>query len=167
MIRIFCDASFSWTANLHSKIKQGKIAYKIGNKEVKIEEVKVEEIPNLQQYTNLMELLSVSVALKNTQSKNVCVFSDSQVVCGWIEKRKNLSFLSKQHQKVMGKITERIDKMNQFYISWVPREFNIAGIWLDLNEGIIKKEEAEKMLLEVKKEKINIPKPLLKFSLFD
>ncbi len=125
---IYTDGSYCWKNNIR---KIGKIAYKIGNKKVQVKEIEMPEVENLKQYSNLFELKAIIEALKETKAKKVLLFTDSQVVYWWVKRRENdLGRISQLHYELKNQVDKLQDKI-KFEIRWIPRDKNLAGIFLE------------------------------------
>ena len=137
MIKIYVDGSFSWEANLHSKKKVGKIAYKFGKRKTTVKKIKIPEISGLEQYINIFELLAVLEAIRKTKSTKIQLFTDSQVIYSWVKTGKNLYRFSDIHGRIGEEIQGRLSKLKYSTINLVGREQNLAGKALEklINDG--------------------------------
>ncbi len=129
---VWTDAGYAIKSNIGNKVKVGRVAWKIGRGKFHVKTVKVPEIEGLTNYSNLMELIGVMVALEATQSKNILIITDSKIAMAWTKRKHNdLRQFSEQHYKTKERIDKAKKKFDNFNIKWVPRESNIAGIELE------------------------------------
>lgn len=144
-ITIYTDGSYKTSRQNANKttVKIVSAFWSVKSKEV-IEELEIERVPTLKQYSNLAEWVAIGMAVDyaiEQGEKTLLIKTDSKTCCSWMRsvafgeyrKKKNgkrREFATKNHQEVFDYLVGASKEID-IELEWVPRDENLIGIILE------------------------------------
>ena len=144
-ITIYTDGGYK-TSQQNTNAKKVKIVSAFWSKKSKevVEELEIDRVPTLKQYSNLAEWVAIGMAVDYAMEQGaeaLLIKTDSKTCCSWMKsvafgeyrKKKNgkrREFATKNHQEVFDYLVEA-NKDIDIELEWVSRDKNLIGIILE------------------------------------